>query len=289
MARTRFTAGAGEDGRRLDQVVAERCSCSRADASRFIDAGNVRYRGQRSRGGVRVESGAEIDIDVPDTLDKRPVAEPAPLEILLEDESVVAVNKPANMPTHPLRVGERGTLANAIAARFPECADASDDVREGGAAHRLDTDTSGVILFARSHEAWSALRGAFGSGQVNKEYLALVVGHPRAQVIDAALAHAGKRVRVRDDGQAATTTISVLEQGEEVALIRAITSTGRMHQVRAHLAHVGHPLVGDVLYGGPPAPTGHLLHAWKIDFPHPKTGKRLSVEARSPAWSKVVK
>jgi 23S rRNA pseudouridine1911/1915/1917 synthase len=212
------------------------------------------------------------------------------LALLYVDEAIVAMVKPPGMPTHPLRPGERGTLANALVARHPECAEVSDDPREGGVAHRLDRDTSGVVLAARSRVAWTSLRRAFADGAVAKEYLALVAGQPAAHGrIDAPIVHVGKRARVarsRDlDAQPAATAYEVLAHGHDLSLLRATTSSGRMHQVRVHLMHLGHPIVGDALYGGPPpAPGthGHFLHASAITFPHPTTGKRLSLEAPLP-------
>jgi 23S rRNA pseudouridine1911/1915/1917 synthase len=194
------------------------------------------------------------------------------------------------MPTHPLRPGERGTLANALVARFPECARVSDDPREGGVTHRLDRDTSGLVLAARTRAAWLALRHAFAGGAVVKEYLALVAGDPRERgVVDAPLIHVGKRVRVargRDlDAQRASTAYEVLARGPGVALVRATSSSGRMHQVRVHLLHAGHPIVGDALYDGPPAATGthgHFLHASAVTFPHPLDGAPTTLRAPLP-------
>ena len=223
--------------------------------------------------------------------DKRPAPAPeAPLAVLYADELLVAVSKPAGIATHPLHPGERGTLANALVARFPECAFVADDAREGGVAHRLDIETSGVVLAARTRAAWQSLRHAFSDGAVTKEYLALVAGAPPDQgTIDLPLAHAGRRVRIagdRDlDALAATTGFETLARGDDVALVRAHSSSGRMHQIRVHLAHLGHPLVGDALYGGPPpvaGTRGHFLHAAAVTFPHPGTGARVRIEAPLP-------
>jgi 23S rRNA pseudouridine1911/1915/1917 synthase len=157
-------------------------------------------------------------------------------------------------------------------------------------AHRLDTDTSGLVLAARRRAAWTALRRAFADGAVEKEYLALVAGAPPPSgTIDAPLAHAGRRVRVAGERDLAalpaSTRFEVLARGDGVALVRASSASGRMHQIRAHLAHLGHPLVGDALYGGPPpAPgtRGHLLHAISASFPHPTRGARMTLFAPLP-------
>jgi len=254
----------------------------------------VRVDGVRAAKGAQLRAGAEVRVaHAPATSDEqRPLPEPdAPLEILHVDEALLALAKPAGMPTHPLRAGERGTLANALVARFPECATVADDPREGGVAHRLDTETSGLVLAARSRAAWQSLRRSFGDGAVEKEYLALVRGDaPPHGTIDRALVHAGKRVRVagdRDlDALPARTDFEALARGAGVTLVRARSSSGRMHQIRVHLALLGHPLVGDALYDGPPplpGTRGHFLHAAAVTFPHPTTNARTTLSAPLPA------
>ena len=289
-----FTVDDADDGARLDQWLARTLECSRRQAQRLIDDGGVRVDGARAAKGTRVHAGAAVEVaHAPpreDELRPTPDAD-APLLTLLVDDALVAVDKPAGIATHPLRAGERGTLANALVARFPECALVADDAREGGVAHRLDTETSGVVLAGRTRAAWQSLRRAFTDGAVQKEYLALVAGAPPPSgTIDLALAHAGRRVRVagdRDlDALDAVTDYETLARGDGVALVRARSSSGRMHQIRVHLAHLGHPLVGDALYGGPPPAAGtrgHFLHAAAVAFPHPSTGARTRVEAPLPA------
>jgi 23S rRNA pseudouridine1911/1915/1917 synthase len=283
-----------DDGARLDQWLAHELGCSRRDAQRLIADGAVRIDGARATKGARLHGGAEVRVEhgAPSADDKRPVPDhDAPLTVLHLDDAIVAMVKPPGIPTHPLRPGERGTLANALVARHPECAQVSDDPREGGVAHRLDRDTSGVVLAARSRAAWTSLRHAFADGAVVKEYLALVSGRPPPHGrVDAPILHVGKRARVarsRDlDAQPAATAYETLAAGHGLSLVRATTSSGRMHQVRVHLMHLGHPIVGDALYDGPPAAPGtqgHFLHASAITFPHPTTGRRLTLEAPLPA------
>jgi 23S rRNA pseudouridine1911/1915/1917 synthase len=272
-----ITIGDDEAGARLDHVVATHAGCSHKEAQRLIDAGQVRVDGRAAKKARRLERGVRVEIlAAPATADeRRPVPQPElPLFLIDENPELVAVCKPAGMPTHPLRPGERGTLANAIVARYPECATASDDPREGGVAHRLDRDTTGVVIAARTPESWRRLRAAFSEGAVDKEYLALVAGDPPRQlVIDSNIAQAGKRVRVlpgsAPEGLPARSEIETIARGPDVALVRVLARTGRMHQVRAHLAHVGHPIVGDALYGGPALGTtdddpGQLLHAARV-------------------------
>jgi 23S rRNA pseudouridine1911/1915/1917 synthase len=264
-----------QDGLRLDQALARAAGCSAGEARRLIEEGRVSVDGKRSSKGQRVPCGSRITLTgaLPTAEALRPLPEPnRPLAVLWVDEEVVAVNKPAGEPTHPLRPGERGTLVNALVARYPESALASDDPREGGAAHRLDRETSGVLVAARTNAAWRALRDAFGRGASRKRYLALVVGTPEEHaVIEGSIEPAGARVRVGRGGPPARTEALRLLAGPGAALVLATTTTGRMHQVRAHLASAGHPLMGDVLYGGPALDgDGHLLHAARLSLPHPR-------------------
>jgi 23S rRNA pseudouridine1911/1915/1917 synthase len=197
----------------------------------------------------------------------RPAPDPeVPIVVLLERSDIVAVNKPAGIPSQPLKPGELGTIANGIVHRYPECV-AIGDLRDGGLVHRLDIGTSGVLVAARTAEAHRALRDAFGAGLIHKEYLALVENRPVSRECDSPLVQRGKRVVVdHTDGLAAHTTFVVEHATATHALVRCTAQTGRMHQVRAHLANVGSPIVGDELYGGSPlvGVEGFFLHAAKI-------------------------
>lgn len=285
-----WPVAASDDGERLDRFLAARAATSRAAARRAIDQGCARINGRPARKGQTLREGDRVSVEGPlgDRAALAPAPEPeAPLAVLHEDAEVVALAKPAGTPTHPLRAGERGTLAGALVARFPECASAGDDPREAGFVQRLDIDTSGAILAARSMASWHSLRRAFRDGAVEKEYLALVVGALAGEgAIDLPLGHDPRDRRrviaVADPAEArrlgarpSLTRWSALATRGGTTLLRVLLSTGRMHQIRAHLASVGHPIVGDALYGGPPplegAP-GHLLHASRVRAPHPAGG-----------------
>jgi 23S rRNA pseudouridine1911/1915/1917 synthase len=294
VASRELTVAAAEEGARLDHWLARALDCSRHEAQRLIAAGAVRVDGARATKGQRLAGGAVVRLaaEPPRGEALRPVPQPElPLELIHVDNALVAMVKPIATPTHPLRAGEHGTLANALVARFPECAGVADDPREGGVAHRLDSDTSGIVLAARSRAAWLALRDAFARGAVEKEYLALVAGRPPSTgEIDEPLVQAGRRARVAGEhdlaAQPARTRFELLADNGDVALVRARSTSGRMHQIRVHLAHLGHPLLGDALYGGPPAAPGtrgHFLHAAALTFPHPLTGMTMTLLAPLPA------
>lgn len=269
----RITVAAGDEGR-VDKALAKHFpDAGRRQLAELFEAGAIRLRGRRAKKGDRVVAGDVIELErAPVSGDAlRPVPDAdVPITILLERHNVVVVDKPAGIPSQPLRAGERGTVANAIVARWPECAAIGDDPRDGGLVHRLDIGTSGALIAARDEATYRALREAFGQGLVDKEYVAITDGRPVSRDTDAPLAQRGDHVRVdHTDGLPAYTSFAVERANDSYALVRCTAQTGRMHQVRAHLAHVGSPIAGDTLYGGKPLGDieGFLLHAAKIAFP----------------------
>jgi 23S rRNA pseudouridine1911/1915/1917 synthase len=294
---TRLRVGAEHEGQRLDHVVAMALGgVAIGVARRLLEAGAVRVDGRVARKGARVAVGQTLDVDEAGA-SVAPVVPDAALAVtwLHVDAAVVAIDKPAGVPSHPLRAGERGTAANAIVARFPECATASPDPREGGLAHRLDNETSGVLLAARGRDVWEKLRAALGAHTCEKTYLAEVVGAPPdAGVETAPIGRAGRRsgrVRVGAGRRPleARTAWEVVERRGATTLVRARLHAGRAHQVRAHLAAAGFPIVGDDVYGATAegsSSRGPLhLHAHTIALPHPTTGAAFFVEAPAPAWA----
>lgn len=272
-------------GERLDVVVAKKLALPRARVKALFEAGRVRAGGRKAKKGDVLEAGQGLAVELPD---EGPALVPTPdaaLRVLHQDEALVFVDKPARVPSHPLEPGEVGTVANALVARFPEVALASEDPREAGLCHRLDVETSGVLLAARSREAWEKVRAAFDRRGVDKRYLALVSG-PLADdgEIDLPLAHAGDHVRpaLSGGGREAISRFRVVARAGALALVEVQILTGVLHQVRAHLAAVGAPVWGDVQYGGPadPALGRFFLHAARLELAHPLTGK--TVGAQSP-------
>ena len=262
-----------ETADRVDKALAKHFpEAGRRQLAQLFDDGCVRVAGKRAKKGDRVVAGDIIELTrepvFGDAL--RPAPDPGvPLVVLLERPDVVAVDKPAGIPSQPLRAGELGTIANALVHRYPECAEIGADPRDGGLVHRLDIGTSGVLVAARTPEAHGALREAFGAGLVHKEYLALVENRPVSRECDAPLAQRGKKVAIdHTDGLAAYTAFVVERATATHALVRCTAQTGRMHQVRAHLAHVGAPIVGDALYGAASVEgDGFYLHAAKLVLP----------------------
>lgn len=278
-----FVVDAGDT--RLDLFLGQMLELSRAKARALLDDGKVRVDGRRAPKGLMLTAGQTVEVDIVETsLALVPEAEVA-LSVLWEDSSLIAVDKRSGMPSHPLRPGETGTVANALVARYPECETASEDAREAGLVHRLDTDTSGVMVAARTAEVWRALRTAFTQRHIDKTYWALTCG-PIADEgdIDLPLLQAGGRVRPDNAGREALSSFRVLRRVGPYCLVEVKILTGVMHQVRAHLAAVGAPLLGDTLYGGPEDPVlrRFFLHARALGFTHPTTGVPWRVEAPLP-------
>ncbi len=275
-------------GMRVDVWLASALDLSRARVKELLERGAIRIGGRPPRKGDRTVAGARVEVTL-ETEDPRPVPQPdLPLHVLHLDADLVAIDKPAGMPSHPLQPGERGTAVNALVARHPECADASADPREGGLVHRLDTLTSGVLLAARTPGAWRALRDAFSERRVDKRYLAVVTG-PVADEgeIDPPLRHRADHVEPAPggEGREALTDFRVLSRAGDAALLEVRIHTGVLHQIRAHLAAVGAPVLGDTAYGGRPHPglDRFFLHAWRLGLVLPVTGLRLEISAPLPS------
>jgi len=267
---------------RLDRAVARLFGVSRGKAMEWIAEDRVRVGGRRAPKGSQIGAGARVSVRVPPS--DAPVPQPdLPIRIVHADEHIVVADKPAGMPSHPLKPQETGTAANALVGRFPELARVGPAPREGGLVHRLDGDTSGLLLAARTDAAHAALRAQFAARTVEKGYLALVAGELQAGgEIAVPLAHDPqdpRRVRAASDpewaeahgARPALTRFEPRERRRGFTLVDVEIATGVMHQIRAHLAFIGHPLVGDELYGGPRLAglSRHFLHAARLVFRHP--------------------
>ncbi len=286
---------------RLDVFLARALpGASRQRVRALIADGGVRVNGRRARKSAALQPGDAIQIDHwSDPGAATLVANPSlEVPILYEDAEVIVLDKPAGVPSHALRADETATLANFLVDRFPELRALSravgKDEREPGLVHRLDTDTSGVLLIARTVDAYAALRRQFRAHTVNKEYVALVDGDVAASgEITAPIAHDPRnrrRMRVcANPDQAgawharpALTRYRPLRRLGTRTVLAIEIPTGLRHQIRAHLAFIGHPIVGDELYGGRGA-ARQMLHAERVTFTHPRTRERVTVESPLPA------
>ena len=304
-----ITLEAEGSGERLDVFVARRCPrLSRSLAQRLIREGGVTVGGRPARAGQRLEPGDRVLVRMPPEEPETLRPEPIPLTIVYEDEDLLVVDKPAGLTVHPaagLPAGQagvrRGTLAAALLAYRPELADVGGPERPG-IVHRLDRDTSGLLVVAKNEAARAALARQWKERQVEKGYLALVHGRlePSEAVIDAPIGRDPRhrqRMAVVEGGRAARTAYRVrryLQGGpaglpagqagrDAYSLVEVAPSTGRTHQIRVHFAALAHPLVGDRLYGRPSSVLRRqFLHAHRLAFHHPVDGRPLEFESPLP-------
>jgi 23S rRNA pseudouridine1911/1915/1917 synthase len=281
-----------EGGERLDRFVADSLpQLSRSAVQRLIKNEDIQVNGQPAKASLRLEAGDRVRVTLPPdetTEDIQPEA--IPLDVLYEDGDLAAVNKPAGMVVHPAYGHRTGTLVNAALARWPEMA-AVGGLERAGIVHRLDKDTSGVIALAKSTAALEALQAQFKARTVHKRYLALVEGVPSTPsgLIDAPIGRdqkQRKRMAVRHDGRKALTRYTLLEDFDTNALLELELLTGRTHQIRIHLAWMGHPVVGDQVYGFRKQRIKMkrlFLHAAELQVDSPTSGERLTFEATLPA------
>ena len=296
MATLEFVVSGEEAGERVDVFLRRHVpDMSRAKAKALAADGAVRIDGRRSRKGTLLQPGQTVQLDSappPKEFQAAPNAA-LPLSVIHEHADWVVVDKPAGMAMHPLRPEENDTLCNALVARYPEMAEVGYATREPGILHRLDNETSGLVLAARNAEAFASLRETLTGNGIDKRYMALVAGEVVApKTIDTPLAHEpsdkrkvkacfDEREVERLGARPALTEILSSEAHGEHSLIEVLASSARRHQVRVHLAAFGHPLVGDELYGGPEGSARHLLHASMLAFEY--GGERFEVRSPLPA------
>ncbi len=292
-----------EAGLRLDAWLARRLpALSRSRLQALIEAGRVRLDAAPVRAAQRVRAGQSAVVSVPAPAPVEPQPEDIPRRIVHEDAALLVLDKPAGLVVHPGAGRTSGTLVNALLARVQDLSGVGGVLRPG-IVHRLDRGTSGLLLVAKSDEAHRALARQFASRTVEKEYFAVVLGVPARSSgeVDAPIGRDPvhrRRMSVRAPrGRAARTSWSVQERFDGAALLRLRIHTGRTHQIRVHLASIGHPVAGDPLYGGtrnPPSRAGAArealsslarpaLHAARLAFTHPTSGERLAFDAPLPA------
>jgi 23S rRNA pseudouridine1911/1915/1917 synthase len=276
-------AGPEDEGARLDAFLAAPLG-SRSRAQRLIESGAVRVDGAPVPKRHRVAAGETVTVDLPAEATP-PAAPPAGFDVPYEDEHLLVVDKPAGVVVHPARGHATGTLAQALAGVA-----AGGEEGRAGIVHRLDRDTSGLLVVARSGEAHRRLKAALGRREIEREYLALVEGRPpaRSGTIDAPIGR-DRRVRTRmstdsDDAREAVTHFAIERALPATTLLTVRLQTGRTHQIRAHLLAIGHPVVGDPEYGtaGRLGLARQFLHAARLAFAHPFTGAPVEVRSALP-------
>jgi 23S rRNA pseudouridine1911/1915/1917 synthase len=276
-----------EEGR-LDAVLARMTGETRADVQRAIAAGKVRVDGEPRPKSFRLQGGERVTIEI--ERDEPLGAEGPPVAIRYEDEHIVVIVKPAGLVTHPTAGRRGGTLVNRLLGMAVHIAPAGGALRPG-IVHRLDAGTSGLMIVAKTDEAYMALGSMFRAHAVHRSYLALVRGAVAndAFAVDAPLGRRAAKIVVdATEGRRAATAFEVRERLDGATLLEAVPQTGRTHQIRVHLAAVGHPILGDRPYGGGGDDAHRLglvrpfLHAWRLSFVHPTSEERVELQEDLP-------
>ena len=294
----RFTVGSALRGDRLDRAIASTLpELSRSRVQALLEAGRVLVDGRPGRPALRLKGGESLEVSVPPPEPAIPQPEDLPITVLHEDRDLLVLDKPAGLVVHPAAGHARGTLVNALLHHLSGLSGVGGVLRPG-IVHRLDKETSGCLVVAKNDAALQALQREFQARTVEKTYLALVHGHPppsgRLSTLHAR--HPGDRKRFTartKKGKPAVTTWRVRTLLHGAALIEVGLETGRTHQIRVHFSEMGHPLLGDLLYGGTRKGDTrvkavqrqlgrHALHAWRLVFAHPRTADPVRCEAAIP-------
>jgi 23S rRNA pseudouridine1911/1915/1917 synthase len=286
-----FDVDAAGAGQRLDVWLEHRLpDCSRARVQSLIKTGCVTVDGARVKAHHKGRPGERVEVVLPAPAPALPAPQAIPLDVLFEDRHIIVVNKPPGLVVHPAVGHPDGTLVNALLHHCRDLAGVGGE-RRPGIVHRLDRDTSGALVAAKHDAAMQALVRQFRSGDVHKEYLAVVHGVPRpaAGTVETLIGrsrHDRKKMSAQPArGRRAVTHYRVTHVAGDFALLHLRIETGRTHQIRVHLAHVGYPIVGDATYGRRrdlPTAVRQMLHAWRLSFRHPATEEPATFTAPLP-------
>ncbi len=284
---------------RLDALVAAVTELSRSAAAKLIESGDITVEGKRSDKKYKPRAGDRIDIRIPEAEEYEAEAESIPLDIVFEDEDVIVINKPSGMVVHPAPGNYSGTLVNALLFHCKDSLSGIGGVMRPGIVHRIDKDTSGLLVVAKNDAAHRALSEELSYHGIEREYHAIVKGGfgEDTGIVDLPIGrHPVDRKRMavlRRDPSArdAVTHYEVLARYRGMTYLKLRLETGRTHQIRVHMSHLGHPLLGDEVYGSTktafekqhaPLLDGQMLHAKRLCFTHPRSGKRMELECELP-------
>ena len=289
MTRT-LTATTEHAGTRLDSFLAEALEISRSAAARLIEEGGVTMSGKALAKNYRMAGDEELTVEIPEPEDTAVTPQDIPLDVVYEDEDVIVVNKPVGMVVHPAPGHSDGTLVNAL---LHHCGDSLSGVggeKRPGIVHRIDRDTSGLIIAAKNDAAHLGLSAQLADHTLARTYECLVAGNLRQDsgTVDAPIGRHPtdrKKMAVTAKGRRSVTHWEVIARYPGATHVRCRLETGRTHQIRVHMAHIGHPILGDTVYGAKkpvPGLTGQCLHAVGLRFIHPRTGEAVELHCDLP-------
>ena len=278
---------------RLDAYIAQKCeNLSRTMIQKLIEDGEILVNGQEKKISYKTKQGDVIEIHIPEAKEINLKAQDIPLDVVYEDDDIIVVNKPKGMVVHPANGNPDGTLVNAVMSLCKGSLSGIGGEIRPGIVHRLDKDTSGLIIIAKNDVAHINLSKQIKDRRVKKIYIALVKGNvsENEATINMPIGRSTKdrkKMAVRKDGKEAITHFKVLKRYGKYTLLELKIDTGRTHQIRVHMAEIGHPVVGDMIYSNGRNEfgiEGQMLHAKSLDFQHPVTGKQIHLEAELPKY-----
>lgn len=283
-------------GKRIDSYIASNTELSRTNIQRLIEEGKILVNLKNTKVSYKVQENDEITIEEEKPKETSLKAQNIPIEVLYEDNDIIVVNKPKGMVVHPANGNPEGTLVNAIMAICKDSLSGIGGEIRPGIVHRIDKDTSGVLIIAKNDKAHIQMSEQIKNHEVEKTYIALVKGivKENAATINMPIGRSTrdrKKMAVRKDGKNAITHFKVLERFENYSLLEIKIETGRTHQIRVHLSEIGYPIVGDEVYSNGKNEwkiKGQCLHAKSLRFKHPVTGKDMFVVAELPEYFKVI-
>jgi len=285
------------DNVRLDSYISTKdSSLSRSTIQKLLEDNNITVNGENKKNSYKVKIGDVIKVNIPDAKESDLVAQDIPIEIVYEDSDIIVVNKPKGMVVHPANGNPDGTLVNAIMNICKDSLSGIGGEKRPGIVHRLDKNTSGLLIVAKNDNAHIKMSEQIKNREVKKIYIALVRGsiEENEATINMPIARSKKdrkKMAVDRDGKEAITHFEVIKRYGQYTLLRIKIDTGRTHQIRVHMSQIGHPVVGDDVYSNGKnefGVEGQMLHAKSLDFKHPVSGKQIHLEAEIPEYFKKV-
>ena len=281
-----------EEQKRIDAYISENTEYSRTAVQRLIEEEKITVNGKKEKASYKVQNGDKIEIEEEPAKEIELKAQDIPVEILYEDDDIIVVNKPKGMVVHPANGNPDGTLVNAVMAICKDSLSGIGGEIRPGIVHRLDKNTSGAIIIAKNDKAHINLSEQLKNHEIKKTYIALVRGVVKENnaTINMPIGRSKKdrkKMDVDKNGKEATTHFKVLKRYKDCTLLEINIETGRTHQIRVHLSHIGYPIIGDEVYSNGKNKwniEGQCLHAKSLDFKHPITGKNMHIEAPIPEY-----